>query len=57
MREIHEVLSSYSESQDFKDLETARGSGSAQAPGKLSVFPSFQALPAATSATVLTHGI
>ena len=39
--ELQEVLNSYSESQDVKDLETASSSGSAQALGKLSVFQSF----------------
>ena len=39
MPEVQEVINSLGESQDFKDLETASGSGSAHAPGKPSVFP------------------
>ena len=57
IQELHEVINSLSESQDFKDLETASSSGSTHAPGKPSVFPSFQTFLAATSATILTHGI
>ena len=41
IKELQEVINSLSESQDFKDLETASCSGSAHGPGKQSVFPSF----------------
>ena len=34
MMELQEVINSFSESQDFKDLETASSSGSADAPAK-----------------------
>ena len=58
MPEMQKVLSSFSESQDFKDLETARSSGTADAPGKPTVFLScFQALLAAIRATFLTNGM
>ena len=57
IRELHEMINSLSESQDFKDLETASSSGSTHAPGKPSVFPSFQTFPAATSATIVTHPV
>ena len=57
VQELQEGINSLIESQDFNDLETSSCSGSTHAPGKPSVFPSFQTFPAATSATILTHGI
>ena len=44
MKELLEVINSLSGSQDFKDLETASGSGSVHAPGKPLVFPSHSSL-------------
>ena len=46
-----------SESQDFKDLETASSSRSAHCRGKPFFFPIFHDSFAAPAATVLTRGI
>ena len=47
--QLQEVVNSLSESQDFKDFETACSSGSANAPGKPFVFSEFSTLQEQTS--------